>query len=63
MIKKLYRCPKCGEVVTDKELDERMDCGGLPYCYCEFSAYDENGEIWFPRRYVEYEIFVREEQS
>ena len=56
-VKTLYRCPKCGETITDIELDKRAESGGLPYCYCRYSAYDENGDIWFPREFVEYDVY------
>jgi hypothetical protein len=50
----LFICPVCGEIVNDTDIDRSISGGGMPYCDCQFSAVDENGEIWFPRRYVEY---------
>ena len=54
---KLYRCPECGETLTDKEHDDQIECGSLGYCGCRFMAYDENGEVWFPREYIKYDIY------
>lgn len=62
MTKKLYRCPICGEVLTEEEYLNQFESGGSGYCYCEFSAINEKGEIWYPRILHEYEAFVREEQ-
>uniref|UniRef100_A0A6M3X892 Uncharacterized protein n=1 Tax=viral metagenome TaxID=1070528 RepID=A0A6M3X892_9ZZZZ len=60
-IQKLYRCPECGSVLTDEEYESQTGYGRLGYCMCKYTAYDENGDIWYPRELVDYEIFVREE--
>ena len=50
------KCPACGDIVTDAELDERCENGGMPYCYCKYSAVDPaTGEVWYPREFVPYE--------
>jgi hypothetical protein len=59
-IKKLYRCPLCGDTLTEVEYLRSFEGGGNGYCGCRFSAKDEHGNIWFPREYVEYEVFTRE---
>lgn len=55
--KKLYRCPVCGDIVTEEKWLESIEHGGSGYCLCEFSAYDEKGELWFPRTYNEYDVY------
>ena len=60
-VKKLYRCPACGDTLTEEEYQKDLASGGIGYCSCRFSAKDEHGNIWFPREYVEYEVFTREE--
>ena len=37
--KKLYRCPACGDVLTDAEYDADCATGG-GYCYCQFKDGD-----------------------
>jgi len=59
-VTKLYRCPACGKTLTEEEYQKDLASGGIGYCSCRFSAKDEHGEIWFPREYVEYEVFRRE---
>lgn len=46
---KKWKCPACGRVITDKEYQKEQENGSGGYCYCEFSATDENGEVWYPR--------------
>ena len=59
---KLYRCPACGHVITDKIYKLDLETGGPGYCNCEFSAVDENGEIWYPRIYHEYDVYHLKER-
>ena len=58
MTNKLYRCPACGDVLTEEEYEAQLNQGQC-YCLCEFSAVDENGEIWYPRIMNEYEVFEK----
>jgi len=55
--KKLYRCPKCGDIITDQELEWRMEGGGMGMCYCEFSAIDQDGDVFYPRIFHEYDVY------
>ena len=59
MVDKLYRCPSCGEVLTDEEYDEQLEDGFQGYCYCMYTAYDKDGVVWYPRELVPYEVFVK----
>jgi len=59
-VTKLYRCPACGETLTEEEYQKDLASGGNGYCGCRFSAKDEHGNVWFPREYTEYEVFTRE---
>jgi len=55
---KLYRCPICGDIVTEEELELEMKFGGTGYCYCEFMETDpETGDVWFPRILHEYDVY------
>jgi len=55
MTNKLYRCPVCGDVLTEEEYSAQFESGGSGYCYCQFS--DGN------RILIDYEVFVREETN
>lgn len=46
---KEYRCPACRRIISEEQMKEEVEGGSGGYCYCEFSAVDENGEVWFPR--------------
>jgi len=59
-VTKLYRCPACGDVLTEEEYVKSLGMGSNGYCSCRFSAKDKQGNIWFPREYTEYEVFTRE---
>lgn len=55
---KLYRCPACGEVITDEEYEAQFESGGSSYCLCDFSETDpDTGEVWFPRIFHEYDVY------
>lgn len=54
---KLYRCPTCGDIITEQALERSMESGGIGMCYCEFSAIDEDGDVWYPRIYNEYDVY------
>lgn len=32
-----YICPNCGNLVTETDLLEACENGGMLYCYCEFN--------------------------
>ncbi len=34
--KTIYRCPKCGDILTEKEWTDSFDSGGNGMCPCEF---------------------------
>lgn len=59
MTDKLYGCPVCGEALTDEEYKDQLENTGQGYCLCEFSATDENGDVWYPRILHEYEVFEK----
>lgn len=59
-VKRLYRCPSCGEVLTEDEFEVHCENGGMPYCYCQFGLDDEGD---FNRIFTEYETFVKEEDE
>ena len=63
MVDKLYRCPHCGEVLTEEEYLRNCESGSSGYCLCEFSATDEKGDVWFPRIYHEYEVYVLQKKT
>lgn len=48
--KKIYRCPVCGEVLTDAEFKASCLQGG-GYCYCQFKS----GE----RILTEYDVYIK----
>lgn len=50
-VKRLYRCPHCGDVLTDAEYEELLTQSGMGYCYCDFMN---------DRTLFEYEVFVKE---
>lgn len=55
--KRLFRCPACGEVITEEAWEEALQSGS-GYCYCEFSDVDpDTGEIWYPRILHEYDVY------
>ena len=54
MVDKLYRCPECGDVLTEEDYQKEMESGSSGYCYCLFSSED--------RILVEYEVFIRQEK-
>ena len=54
---RLYRCPTCAGVLTEREFEEQMESGGSGYCDCGFMAYDDEGEVYFPRLYYEYDVY------
>ena len=62
-VNKLYRCPVCGETLTNEEYEHMLESGGGGHCMCEFSAYDEHGDIWFPRILNEYQVFILQEEQ
>lgn len=47
---RLYRCPHCGDTLTDAEYEEMMDNTGNGYCLCQF----KDGE----RIFVGYDVYV-----
>jgi hypothetical protein len=61
--KKLYRCPTCGDVLTETEYEASFLAGGNGYCLCQFSAVDEKGENWFPRMMTEYDVYILQEDT
>lgn len=50
----LYRCPVCGEIVNERDINEATEYGGMPYCNCRFIIWDKHGEPIFTREYIEY---------
>ena len=55
---KLFRCPVCGNIITEDRWLEDMKQGGNGYCACEFMTQDENGDVFFPRIYHEYDVYA-----
>ena len=47
--KTLYRCPKCGDILTEKEWNDSFVAGGNGLCPCEF----RNGS----RIYYGYDVY------
>jgi len=31
-----YICKLCGDMTTSEEIEKSIECGGLPYCYCQY---------------------------
>lgn len=52
--KKLYRCPACGDVLTEEEYEADCVQGG-GYCYCQFKSGD--------RILTGYEVYEKKEVS
>jgi len=50
-IDKLYRCPVCGEILTDVEYEASFESGGIGYCNCDWTCET--------RIYHEYEVFEK----
>jgi hypothetical protein len=59
-VKRLYRCPRCGDVLTDAEYEELLTQSGMGYCYCEYGAPYGVPDEGFQRILHEYEVFVKE---
>jgi len=53
--KKLYRCPNCGETLTDEEWKDTFETGGYGYCLCKFMG----GE----RIVTDYDVYILQERS
>jgi len=47
--KKLFRCRFCGDVLTEEEWEEDLECGGIGMCPCDFLDGD--------RVYHEYDVY------
>jgi len=54
---KLYRCSRCGFILTEEEWLDEIGFGGSGYCMCEYSAIDEEGNVWYPRILHEYRVY------
>jgi len=50
---KLYRCPECGDIVTEADILESLSNGGYGMCMCKFG----NGQ----RVLVQYEPYTKPE--
>lgn len=50
--KKLYRCPKCGDTLTEFEYEADFEIGGNGMCPCDF----KDGE----RVFYEYDTYILE---
>jgi hypothetical protein len=55
---RLYRCPACGDTITEEEYLTGLDIGSMGYCYCEYGM---NEDGYYNRTLNEYEVFVKEE--
>jgi len=57
---KLYRCPACGDIITDEEYEKQLQANISGYCYCDFSTIDpDTGEFWLPRILHKYDVYYR----
>jgi len=36
-----YRCPSCGDIITEEEYQDMIECEGHAWCYCEYVVHDE----------------------
>ncbi len=55
MVTKLYRCPACGEVLTEEQYLNMLEWTGNGYCLCQFKDGD--------RRMTEYEVFTKAKKA
>lgn len=46
---RLYRCPVCGDIVSEQEIEESMQSGGMGMCYCQY----KDGQ----RILIEYDVY------
>ena len=53
---KRYRCPRCGNIITEEERQQMIeqDPLGGAYCYCEYFTPGEDGEPIYLRILNEY---------
>ncbi len=35
-----YECVNCGKVISEKELNDEIECGSMGMCFCEYTSED-----------------------
>ena len=62
-----FICPKCKDIVTEKDILDECANGGMGMCMCEYMAEDpDTGDVWFPRTlipYIKLEDYKRREKQ